>query len=677
MANTTEQASRQDAEFGRLDDAQSSEVRAWAAAQQLRTEAALDAAGTRDLLRAAVRGAAALEERGLPQHRGETVFQVRRGAEDEQWSVWVKEDTERLLLDAGDLSEDGNTAISLVSPSPDGSLLAWASARAGSDWEVIRVRDVRTGADLEDRLEWVKAAQAAWLPDGSGFFYFSFDAPAEGNELLAVSEGQRIRFHRLGTAQSDDLDIFSLPDTGWLSVYTPEGSGRVVVEVTDGTTTVGIHVAAQDDAIERGADAFTAWVDGDDPVSFLGWSDGVVYSAFPPEHGDGVIRRVTEADAEAMTVAVPEGPLNAWVSEVVDGTIAVGYHSMASHSLGWTDLDSGQQRTLTLPEGEFIGQLRAVPGTSRVHALVSGWRVGTKQYEIDLASGTCTETYDEGDGGPTAAQLVEVGSTDGAAVPLAILTDPTAPNSGPRPTLLVGYGGYSADFLTYGYHEWHRVWLELGGAIALAGIRGGSERGEAWHRAATREHKQRSYDDFIACAEWLIDNDIADAGGIVINGMSNGGLLVGAVMTQRPDLFAVALPEVGVMDLLRFHEFTVGAGWIREFGDPDVSADRERLASLSPLHQLRPGVDYPPTLVLTADHDDRVVPGPHSYAFLDKLQRVTGDIENNLLRVQPNAGHAAGKSRSTLIAERADMLCFALDRLNLNDHVHSTLKEDR
>lgn len=657
-----------------LDDPRDERTRAWVQRHSIHAEEFLESAGARDELRARVRDVVDRDRRGMPEIAGNTRFELQRGAGEAQWSLWTfpEDPTDpgspvkmsargaegTCLIDASELSEDGNTAITLTSPSPDGTLVAWALARGGSDWQTIRVRDVATGEDLPDEITWIKAAQAAWTQDGRGFFYLDFSAPRTDDVLVERNSGQCIRYHALGSDAAHDPRIFELPGADWLSVTTEPEHDALIIEATDGTTTTSIHVGRISEAIAGTAD-FHAHAEDGAPMSYIGWCDGPVHHSFI----DGADHLRRTVDGATSEIRPPAGPLNPWAAVIVDRHLVVSYRSGAAHSLGWIDLDTGGSSTAVLEDGLFVNQFEKGPG-STVLVGATGWVIGERILALDPISGSLDILTDDVVQPVPAHRKLEVRSDDGTAVPVTLLAaDGTDPGEGPRPTLLVGYGGYSADFLTYGFEEWHQVWLDLGGTIALAGIRGGSENGEAWHVAATREHKVRSYEDFLAVAEHLIENRVTSRDLLAINGMSNGGLLIGVAMTERPDLFGACVPEVGVMDMLRFHLYTVGAGWIREFGDPEDAADAARLRTISPLHRLRAGVDYPPTLVVTADQDDRVVPGPHSYQFFERLQQLAPRPGDHLLRVQSDAGHAAGRSVSAYSEERGDILCFLAEHL--------------
>lgn len=647
-----------------LDDPRDEGTRAWTRRCREESDDFLDATGQRDELRARVREVVDRDRRGMPEISGDARFELRRGQGQAQWSLWAtpvsgtwadQPDSagDRCIIDATELSEDGNSALTLTSPSPDGRLVAWAYARGGSDWQTLRVRDVATGRDFPDEITWIKAAQAAWTQDAGGFFYLDFAAPSTDDVLVERNAGQCIRYHALGTEVADDPLVFAQTGADWLTVTTEPEHDALVVEATDGTTTTSIHVGRISEAIS-GSAVFRELYEGGAPMSYLGWCDGPVHHTFT-DNADHLRRTV---GGDTVELELPAGPVNPWAAVVSGRHLVVAYRSGAAHSLGWIDLDSGRTTTASVDEGLFVHQLEKAPD-GMVLVRAAGWAVGELTLSLEPETGTMVTMADDLVRPLPSHHRFEVSSVDGTSIPVALLTAVGQdPFDGPRPALLVGYGGYSADFLTYGFEEWHQVWLDLGGVVALAGIRGGSEHGEAWHEAATRERKPRSYEDFIAVAEHLVVHGVTRPELLGLNGMSNGGLLVGVAMTERPDLFGACVPEVGVMDMLRFHLYTVGAGWIREFGDPDDPSDAVRLRTISPVHRLQEEVEYPPTLVVTADQDDRVVPGPHSFQFFHRLRELAADPGRHLLRVQPDAGHAAGRSIDAVSEERGDILCF-------------------
>lgn len=651
-------------DFRWLEDQTDLEVRDWVETQNDFTKTFLDGTGIRAESRRRMSATLNREERTKPTIVGGKRFELRKQANQEQYSLWViNAGAEVLLIDANTLDPAGKVAITDFFPSPDGTMVAWARAERGSDWMVVSVRDVATGEDRIDKLEWIKWAQAAWLPDSSGFYYLGFDVPAAGDELLSANSGQQIRFHKIGTSQKTDPAVYAKPGAQWLTCHLDADGKYLNVVSIDGTTPT--HIASLD--LGKPLEGFRTVVAGEEKVTFLACQGDELFYASFAENPEGRILRLKLDDAVATPVEVPLSPgfVEAESSIVTKNFLVTSYSSCSPQKLVRTHLETGAITPIELPEHATVSSLVAVPGTDTVLAMVSSWTVGGGLWSIDVGTGDKTRLFTSPNDAERKVEWLETASADGTQVPLALI-GMSVEKSEPRPTLLVAYGGYGVDFLSFGLEDWHQVWLDAGGYIALAGIRGGAEFGEDWHRGAMRADKQRGFDDFLACAEFLIDEGWTTAEQLGINGMSNGGLLMGVAMTQRPDLFGAVVAEVGVMDMLRFHQYTVGAGWIREFGNPDEPEDFAYIHAYSPLHQLKKDVSYPATLVVTGDHDDRVPPGVHSYKFTARLQQVHKGNEPILLRVQPDSGHGTGKSTSARIEERADITAFLAHQLGLS-----------
>jgi prolyl oligopeptidase len=634
-----------------LEDQWSESARAWAQDQAARTSAYLDSTGLRDWVEAAVTRRLRRADVEVPISRGKVSFQLRRAADEEQYSLWViSPDGERILIDAAELP--GDAAITTVVPSPDGTLVAWASAAAGSDWQEIRIRQVDTGTDLPDVIPFVKWPQVAWLPGGDSFVYFRVDPPIAGQELLAANTGQAIAVHILGSTA--DRIVFTHEIAQWLIAQTFPETDQVFATVVDGTTSIELWVAPVD-TLE-----FRPLLISDEELALVGADSSCAYVISYAEQPDGQILAVPYDGAKPRPVDVGPGYVDQFITLGADGYLAVGFSSCSPHAMVVVRLADGTRTVADLPDGHHVFGISqgATPGTFNV--LTTTFGSGKTLFELDGTTGVATIVA----GGATVNpyRIDHVPTTDSEAeIPLVIVGDTSAP----APTLLTYYGGYSIDFLAEAFKDWHQAWVDLGGVIAVAGIRGGSEYGDAWHRAAIREKKQRSFDDVVACAQHLIATGVTTTDQLGISGASNGGMVTCAVLIQHPELLGAAVPEVPVTDMLRFHCYTVGAGWIREFGDPDDPADREFLQAYSPLHNLRSGVRYPPTLVVAADHDDRVPPGVHAYRFTAALQEATTEVSTVHLRIEPSAGHSIGRRTSVQIRERSDILVFLADRLGL------------
>lgn len=610
---------------------------------------------------------------GVPWERGGRYFVVSNpGARDQDvlytaGSLRALLDDPAVLLDPNDLSDDGTVALMAASVSDDGSQLAYALSEAGSDWMTIKVRDVAGGADLADELRWAKWNEPTWMPDGSGFLYWRYPAPSGGEFTDEMGAGELV-LHRLATDQDDDVTVWSRPESKeWMVQPVVGDDGRYVFFVagpgTDSRTTISarrLAVGPDGAAVPDGADIPV--------VAELADAHHVVAS-----DGDLLYLR-TERDAErgrlvAVRLDDPDAP---W-SEIVpqhDTDVLVSADAVAGGFVLVWSRDAAHHVVLVRRDGSpvFVPHIEGPVSITAVHArsssaeafLGSATFTGPpRAHRLTSQSPVIIEELPAAEGfspPATVAQRRRGRSADGTEVPMTVLRRADLPD-GPRPTLLYGYGGFDIPVLPE-FRAIFAAWVAAGGVLAVANLRGGGEFGAAWHQAGMLEHKQRVFDDFIGCAESLIADGITTPAQLAVHGRSNGGLLVGAVMTQRPDLMSAALPTVGVLDMLRFHKFTIGWAWISEYGDPDDPDMFGVLHGYSPLHRLVPGTRYPATLICTGDHDDRVVPA-HSLKFGAELQRCQAGEAPILLRVDTKAGHGMGKPAYALAAEFADQLAFA------------------
>ena len=652
-----------------LEDPDSPQTAAWIAAQNKVTESWLADVGARERIRERLTELWDHPRTSAPYRRGERWFQLRNSGLQNQDVLYTMAapggDEARVLLDPNGLSEDGTVALTVAEPSHDGSLLAYATSTAGSDWQTWRVLDVATGEHRDDVLEWSKFSGAAWTHDGTGFFYGAYDEPEQGAEYEQRNVAQRLQYHRLGTPQSQDRVVMAWPDDPeWSFSAEVSTDGRwLVVSVQRGTERRSRIWACPVAEFEP-----RPLIDEFDAAYEMVGNDGdtlFVSTDLDADRGRIVAVGLTDPRRETWREVIPESADTIESARVVGAKLVVLYLHDASHRIRLFELDG-------TPAGEVdLGDLASITGfTGRedddafCFVQVGFTRSGTVRRH-ELGSGR-TETLVEPalalDG--YEAEQVFVTSTDDTRVPVFLVHKSGLERSGDVPTLLWGYGGFDVSITPTCSVSW-LAWLELGGLLAVANLRGGGEYGKKWYEAGRLDHKQNVFDDFIACAEWLIDAGWTRTERLAINGGSNGGLLVGACMTQRPDLYGACVPEVGVMDMLRFHRFTIGWAWTSDYGTPDDPHQFETLLSYSPLHNLRPGTAYPPTLVVTGDHDDRVVPG-HSLKYLATLQAAQGDpAAPVLLRVEVSAGHGAGTPTSKLIAARTDVLSFLVGALKV------------
>jgi prolyl oligopeptidase len=609
-----------------------------------------------------------------PAKRGSRYFFGKNDGLQNQSVVWVTEALDaapRVLLDPNTLSKDGTVALSGSSISADGRWYAYGVADGGSDWTVWRVRDVDTGVDLDDTLRWIKFNTPAWKKDGSGFFYARYAEPAAGKELEQKNEDQRVYFHRLRTPQSDDVLVYARPDApeyGYSAEVTDDGA-YLVLDVSQGTDPKNRVFYA-----ELGADSSTAPAVRpllerfDASYDFIG-NQGPRF--FFVTDLDAPRQRIVAIDVRRPERAnwlelVPERADALQSASLVGGKFLCNYLHDAHTEVRVHAFDGEFQNELELPGlGTAAGFGGTVNDQETFYSFASFTTPATI-FRYDLATHTSSvfrrpeTTFDAT---PYTTEQVFCTSKDGTRVPLFLTYKRGLVRDGRTPTLLYGYGGFNAS-LTPTFSPARVAWLELGGIYAVANLRGSAEYGEAWHQAGTKTRKQNVFDDFIAAAEYLIRERWTSSEKLAIQGASNGGLLVGACLLQRPELFGATLPAVGVMDMLRFREFTIGWAWESDYGSVKDADEFRALRAYSPVHNVKPGVCYPPTLITTADHDDRVFPA-HSFKFAAALQAAQACANPILIRIDVRSGHGAGKPTSKQIEQATDELAFLVRELEL------------
>lgn len=597
-----------------------------------------------------------------PVERGGLYFFNRDGGLDNQSQLLVREGvnvTSRVLIDPNTWSDEGTVALAEWAASADGAFVAFAMQDGGSDWRTIRVMNTSTGEVLEDEVEWARFTAIAWHPDGSGFYYSRFPEPEA--DFNASVENHAVYFHRIGTPQSEDLLVHAptpgqsllhtanvTSDGRYLIVYTTALTGGVAVTVTD--------LASEDAAPKTIVESY------DDMWLLLGNLGTEMFFSTQNNAPQGRVVKVDLSDAQPeFTEVIPErsdAVLRIGGSALVGDRLLLSYTIDVQSQVELYRLDGMLDGTVPLPGPGTIALVNGRPGANEAFFAFTSYDAPMTVLRLDVAAKETTVWAEPEIAPDLDAIRVEphfYTSEDGTRVPLFVVRRDDI--EGPAPTMLHAYGGFGISMVPH-FSPAAMAWVAEGGVYALANIRGGGEYGQAWHHAGRRTNKQNVFDDFIAAGEYLIDQGITPSDGLAIHGESNGGLLVGAVVNQRPDLFAAALPGVGVLDMLRFDRFTSGATWVEEFGSPAVEEDFRNLLSYSPLHTIRDGVRYPAILVTTADTDNRVVPA-HSFKYTAALQ--AADIGNrpHLLRVETRAGHGAGKPTAMVVDEFADMWAFA------------------
>jgi prolyl oligopeptidase len=646
-----------------LEDADAPESRAWIAAQNAVTERVLGEIPARREIRERLAQVWDFPRAGAPWRRGDRWFQMRNTGLQDQDVLWVADapDAEgRPLIDPNLLSDDGTTALSAAEVSEDGARIAYATSDAGSDWRTWRVMDVASGQNLGDRIDWSKFASAAWTDDGAGFFYARYPQPPADAAYDAPNLDMELRYHRVGTPQEDDVVVLARPDEPEWG-FEPEVTdhGRLLTTIVWRGTDPENRLYVAD--LAGGVDAIGVRPLIDDPdASYMPIAgiDGTLYVLTDHEATNGRIIAIDVASGERREV-VPEGPDALEQAKIVGDRLALAYLHDARHRLAIHELDG---TPVVEPQLPGIGSIAALSGRREdpdLYFTFVTFAAPASVVGVQMADGTVTAAGRADlpwapDGFVTEQVFAE--SSDGTRIPLFLTHRRDIEPSGEVPTLLYGYGGFQIAVGPMFKPEW-LAWMERGGLLAVASLRGGAEYGKAWHDAGRLDRKQNVFDDFAACARWLASSGWTDAAHLGILGRSNGGLLVGVSITQHPELFGAAVAEVGVMDMLRFHRFTIGWGWTSDYGSADDPQQFGWLRAYSPLHNIRPGTAYPPTLVTTGDHDDRVVPG-HSFKFAAALQAAQGGDGPVVARIDTDAGHGVGKPVHKLMDERADVLAF-------------------
>jgi prolyl oligopeptidase len=648
-----------------LEDIDSPRTRRWIEAEGELSRRFLDAIPGRASMTQRLKDVWNFERWSSPVRFGENWFYSHNDGLQNQSAVYVMHDpaaAARVLLDPNSLSADGTVALREQAISADGRLFAYALSDAGSDWQTWRVRDVATGKDLPDTIMWSKASRASWRRDGSGFYYAAYDPPRPGGALKASNQYQKLYFHRLGSPQSDDELIYARTDNpGWFVGGGVTDDGRyLVIQAnlgTDERNTVLVQDLTKAHAsvvpVIPVADATYDVIDSIGTTLFVRTDQGA------PRYRIIGISLDDPSPAHWQTV-VAEG-----ADTITSATLAGG--QILVHRL--KDAHSTVQRYT--PEGNLLGDIE-LPGLGTVTGLegrsddteiffgYGGFATPPSIYRVNLADGHVNPWHAPQLEGFAPADYetrqVFYKSKDGTRIPMFITARKNTKHDGLNPTILYGYGGFNIA-VTPSFSPAIAAWVQMGGVYAVANLRGGGEYGRTWHEAGMKTRKQNVFDDFIAAAEYLSAERWTDPKRLALRGGSNGGLLIGAVEEQRPDIAAAAIAQVGVLDMLRFREFTIGKAWESDYGSVDDPEEFRALYRYSPYHNVRPGVHYPATLILTGDHDDRVFPA-HSFKFAAAMQNADPRGRPILLRVEARAGHGQGMPTAKLIDEVVDMYAF-------------------
>jgi prolyl oligopeptidase len=658
-----------------LEEMDSPETKAWVQAQSNYAKAYLGAIPGRDKLMSRVGELSRTTKSSTAVQLGKRLFYTKQEPGDNQPILYCDSgEGPKMLINPNLDSAKGISALTGWQPSPDGKLLAYSTAVAGSDWNIIRVRDIDTGHDLSDKIEWTKFSTPEWAADSKSFFYSRYPQPKASELLSAQSLNQKVYHHTLNTAQSADRLIFERPDQPeWRFSAALLAPGQLLIRVNWGTRKENLLYLVDPNKPGVAKEIVGKFEAQFEPV---GYREGLLFLFTSSGAPKGRVIALDPANPQPANWAeiVPESKDTISGVEMHGDMLAL--ESLRDVKTVLSTYSARQRKLLREvqlpgigsaswgPSNHHFGRLMGAEKT--LYYTFSSFTQPATLYRYDTASGASTALFPAKlafDPADFETRQVFYSSKEGSSIPMFLISKKGLKKTGQVPVLLYAYGGFNLSSLP-NYNSRALAWAEMGGVYAVANIRGGGEYGEAWHSAGKLNNKQNVFDDFIAAAEFLIRDGYTTPKKIGIIGGSNGGLLVGAVLNQRPDLFGAAVPAVGVMDMLRFHKFTVGAGWTSDYGNPDNAKDFEVLRKYSPIHNIRKGTQYPPTLVITADHDDRVVP-LHSFKYGAALQYAQEGRAPILLRIETEAGHGAGKPVAKQVEETADILAFLKQSLQL------------
>lgn len=654
-----------------LEDANSQETKAWIEEQNKITRAYLDSIPQRDKIRKRLTELWNYEKYSAPFKRGDKYFYLKNDGLQNQSVLYVADSLQnegRILLDPNKLSPDGTISLTGFAVSEDGKLLAYGLSSGGSDWQEWRVRNVDTGEDLSDVIKWVKFSGVSWTKDGKGFFYSRYPEPDEKTKLAGQNFYHKLYYHKVGTSQSEDKLIYERPDHkewGFGGEVTEDGM-YLIINVWKDTDPRNLifykDLTKQDSRVVELISEF------ENDYRFLG-NDGKIFyflTDYQAPRKRIIAINIENPDRKNWREVIPQVDETIADANLVGNYIIVSYLKDAYTQTKLYDLSGKFIREVKYPTIGTASGFYGRRNDMETFYTFTSFAVPPTIYRYNLATGV-SEVFRQPSVkfNPEEIEVKQVfyRSKDGTRVPMFIVHKKGIRLDGNNPTLLYGYGGFNIS-LTPSFSVSRIVWLEMGGVFAMPNLRGGGEYGEEWHRAGTKLKKQNVFDDFIAAAEWLINNKYTSPKKLAISGGSNGGLLVGAVLNQRPELFGAALPAVGVMDMLRFHKFTIGWAWTSEYGSPDNPDEFKAIYAYSPLHNIKKGTKYPAVLITTADHDDRVVPA-HSFKYAATLQEAQAGTAPILIRIETRAGHGAGKPTSKQIDEQADIYAFLIKNLEI------------
>lgn len=653
-----------------LEDDRSEETAHWVAAQNKVTFGYLEQIPYRQTIEQRLTELLDYEKVSSPFKEGKyTYFYKNDGLQNQDVLYRQQGDGKaEVFLDPNTFSEEGTTSLGRVSFSKDGSLVAYSISEGGSDWRKVIVLDAESKKPIGDTLVDVKFSGISWRGN-EGFYYSSYDKP-EGSELSAKTDQHKLYFHQLGTPQADDDLIFGGSEAEkhrYVSGYVTEDGRYLVIGAMESTSGNKLYVH---DLTKPEAKLVTVQDHTGADTWVIASQDDTLYLQTNLEAPNTRLVKVNIATPQASNwVDVIAETQHVLSASTAGGSLFAQYMVDATSQVKQFDMNGKLLRTIELPDIGSASGFRGKQDDSELYYTFTNYKTPGTIYQLDISSGK-SQVYRKSeapfDSDKFESEQVFYTSKDGTKVPMILTHKKGLPRDGSAPTILYGYGGFDVS-LTPWFSSVRAAWLDMGGIFAVANLRGGGEYGKAWHDAGTKLQKQNVFDDFIAAAEYLIENKYTASNKLAIEGGSNGGLLVGAVMTQRPELFRVALPQVGVLDMLRYHTFTAGAGWAYDYGTAEQNKEMfEYLKGYSPVHNVKAGVNYPATLITTGDHDDRVVPA-HSYKFAAELQAKQGGPLPTLIRIETDAGHGAGTPTSKVIDLYADIYSFALFNMGVEE----------
>ena len=660
-----------------MEDVDSAELKTWIDAENELTQRYLEQVPLRETMQRRLMELINFERYTAPSRHGTRYFYSHNSGLQNQNVLYWQEGLDgepKVLLDPNTFSADGTVAISGISITEDGSLAAYSIADAGSDWMKWHVRNVTTGEDLSDIVEWSKFSGASWKKDGSGFFYARYDEPAadvsEAEALKTANYFHKLYFHRIGTPQSEDVLVFHRPDDGELNLGSQvTDDGRYLLIHQSKGTSPNNELTVQD--LHHPDSPLLKLIDTADATYAPINNDGTLFwllTTLDAPNGKVISIDLNNPGREHWKTVIPESTNKLSDISIIDNTFIANYLADAQSRVELRRLDGSMIEQLHLPAiGTAYGFGGLREDTETFYQFSNFTTPGTT-YRLDMKTRKSTLFRQPKllfDPALYETKQIFAASKDGTRVPMFLSYKKGLVLDGTAPTLLYAYGGFNISLMPE-FSPSHVMWMEMGGVYAQASLRGGGEYGEAWHDAGTRVRKQNVFDDFISLAEWLITNKYTSPTRLAISGGSNGGLLVAACELQRPDLFGAVVAQVGVMDMLRFDKFTIGWAWKEEYGSPsEDEAEFEAIYKYSPLHNIRRGVSYPATLITTGDHDDRVFPA-HSFKYAAALQELQTGQKPILIRVETRAGHGAGMPLSKRIEATVDQYAFMARELQID-----------